>query len=1162
MHLPPDSYFYGKDPESFFIDNSLVYSDLSDCDLIVAGGDLNARTREEPDFIFDIDGCTKPRYNPDPDKNNHGEHFLQFLKDNRALICNGRVTPEYNDFTYVCPRGRSVPDYMYCPADHLKYCTSVKVHRVSDVINEFKLTVPYSLPDHSILKSEFDISSLPLGPAPTGAGAGGPPGGAPGAPTVPAQCTKDKNRKNIRKINQDFLSSPEIIKLIDDKITKLESLSHSQSQVDIIYSEITSIFMDEINKLPDISDSKSKSARRSFRKSAPFWNQELRDLWDSRCECENLYLSYKCQGAEQRPGKRALQHNYKLAQQCFDKRFRQLKREHEKKAFHELADLAEKATSDPTEMWKRLKALSDHKPSSIMMEIVREDGTISSDVAEILERWHKDFSQCFQGLKDDPDLAYDDEFLNKITHLKSEFDKLSPHDQQSNSAFDSTSLNSEITLEEVSNAIDKSKLGKAFLFIPNEAMKNQPAKKLLHKLFNLFFHSGLTPDNWLMSDLKPLFKGGDKNPRSPLDHRPICIMSCVAKIYSCVLNSRIQNHLNTNDLLSDTQNGFRAGRSCIDHIFSLITILRNRKLNNKSTFLCFVDFRRAFDSVNHILLFHVLYSTFGIVGKMYNTLKSLYSHPVTRVILTASDTMYKTDYFHCPLGVKQGDIISPTLFSMFVHSLTTELDESGIGISLQLPPAPPPPPPAPPPFFYHPSQPAPPHPTSPPNPAPPTHPAPPPHPASAPHPAPAPPPSPSPLPAEFLVSHLIYADDLVCLAETENDLQSLINIVRSWCIKYRLEANLLKTEVMHVRKPLVPRSRYIFKLGSRKINYCQSYKYLGLYIDQFLNFEKMSNSLLDPAKRALNAVICKMIKNKGFPFNIFQMLYNACVTSVKDYGHEVIGFHEFSGATLLHNKAIRSYLGVGNSANLCGIRAEMGFPEPRSRTQSKMFRFYLHLKSLPDHRLTKKILLHDQHFSDINPNLVTWTKEVSSIILRNNLLFSLDHFGSKSLVEMLNKSLLCKDLEMFSKQCARSPRLRTYIKLYSPFVNRETTNIYTRMRLPFIVRKRLAQIRLGVLPIRIETDRYSKEKTPAAERYCRQPVCVQGGQPAVEDEVHFLINCPEYRSQREEMMAGLNIAGWSNFSDVDKFRYLLTSQPILNKIGQFIIKAFDKRSNL
>ena len=87
-YLPPDSFHYGKDPEGFFRDNSLVFSDLLECDLVVAGGDINARTQDDLDYIPDIDANVQPRSNPDLEKNNHGNHFLQFLKDNRALVLN------------------------------------------------------------------------------------------------------------------------------------------------------------------------------------------------------------------------------------------------------------------------------------------------------------------------------------------------------------------------------------------------------------------------------------------------------------------------------------------------------------------------------------------------------------------------------------------------------------------------------------------------------------------------------------------------------------------------------------------------------------------------------------------------------------------------------------------------------------------------------------------------------------------------------------------------------------------------------------------------------------------------------------------------------------------------------------------------------------------
>ena len=184
---------------------------------------------------------------------------------------------------------------------------------------------------------------------------------------------------------------------------------------------------------------------------------------------------------------------------------------------------------------------------------------------------------------------------------------------------------------------------------------------------------------------------------------------------------------------------------------------------------------------------------------------------------------------------------------------------------------------------------------------------------------------------------------------------------------------------MHVRKPSVQQSKFQFRFGTKLIKYCKSYKYLGLAIDQHLNFEKMSDSMCEPASRALSAIMCKMIKNKGFPLNIFEMLYNCCVTSITDYGHDVIGFHQYPGSALIHSKAIRAYLGVGHSANLCAIRSEMGWLEPRSRTQVRMLRFYLKLKKLPDDRITIKFFIYDQifrrfpHCSKLH-NLGTWER--------------------------------------------------------------------------------------------------------------------------------------------------------------------------------------------
>ena len=124
---------------------------------------------------------------------------------------------------------------------------------------------------------------------------------------------------------------------------------------------------------------------------------------------------------------------------------------------------------------------------------------------------------------------------------------------------------------------------------------------------------------------------------------------------------------------------------------------------------------------------------------MNKAISSLYSNPKSRVILND----YETDYFDCPIGVKQGDCLSPTLFAIFINDLANEVKNSGVGITLNI-------------DGENSSE-------------------------------------------ELLVNILLYADDIVLFAANEHDLQFVINIVETWCTKWRLEVNLSKTNILHVR---------------------------------------------------------------------------------------------------------------------------------------------------------------------------------------------------------------------------------------------------------------------------------------------------------------------------------------------------------------------------
>ena len=109
--------------------------------------------------------------------------------------------------------------------------------------------------------------------------------------------------------------------------------------------------------------------------------------------------------------KSELRNHFKNAQKIFDRTFRQAERNFRKKQYETLEN---NAKVNPTDMWTKLKKLNNPPSSNIALEIVREDETISHDLKEILERWLNDISKLFSGVRDNPEMNFDDDFYNEI----------------------------------------------------------------------------------------------------------------------------------------------------------------------------------------------------------------------------------------------------------------------------------------------------------------------------------------------------------------------------------------------------------------------------------------------------------------------------------------------------------------------------------------------------------------------------------------------------------------------------------------------------------------------------------------------------------------------------------------------------------------------------
>ena len=219
-----------------------------------------------------------------------------------------------------------------------------------------------------------------------------------------------------------------------------------------------------------------------------------------------------------------------------------------------------------------------------------------------------------------------------------------------------------------------------------------------------------------------------------------------------------------------------------------------------------------------------------------------------------------TDWFNVTNGLKQGCLLSPILFNIYINDLVTLIKESCTGISI----------------------------------------------------------------AGENVCLLMYADDLVLLARNEKGLQCMLDILHQWCMEWKININTDKSEVIHFRKGCVNRSNVSFRVGENHLKTVSQYKYLGLYLDEHLNFKVIADHVAKSANRALSLIIAKAKACGGVPFNCFKKLYESAVVPVVHYGSVVWGMSQFSSINNVHHKACSYFLGVRKTTPNAATQGDMG----------------------------------------------------------------------------------------------------------------------------------------------------------------------------------------------------------------------------------------------
>ena len=393
--------------------------------------------------------------------------------------------------------------------------------------------------------------------------------------------------------------------------------------------------------------------------------------------------------------------------------------------------------NDTTGFWKEVRALSRGN-TSLPNTIEGVSGANS-----IVELWKQHYSKLFNCIKNDPfvvgDVSSDEAVISaKEVHLA------------------------------ISQLADNKASGSDSISAEHLKHAGPRLAVLLALSFTAFMSHGILPNSMLSVTLVPVIKDKAGRVGSLDNYRPIALASVVSKVLEIILLDRFGSYLYT----SDNQFGFKPKLSTDQCIFALKEMVDTYKRANSSVLLGFIDASKAFDRVNHQKLFMKLRER-GVPETIIRILAFWYANQRMQVRWGSAVSAP----FSVGNGVRQGGIISPVLFNLYMNGLSDQLRECNTGCMV----------------------------------------------------------------GNTVVNHLMYADDLVIVSPSSAGFQQLLHICSQYGVSYDVQYNAKKSVILICRTKGDKDLNFPpFFLSGQTLSVCSKTKYLGHIItDRLLDDDDM-----------------------------------------------------------------------------------------------------------------------------------------------------------------------------------------------------------------------------------------------------------------------------------------------------------------------------------